>query len=211
MHTWKVFYYLFGVRETDDCRLCEASARNKKERKAGSDNSAIHQTRSKRAGFTYMTDAEKPAFENTVQNEEEAPMEYEEEGDDIPLPEPPAVAEAPITVESTRSTTQNWADLKSARRAKEDTNPWDDTPHRSRPPALRGLLVRHLHWREEPAYTTGWQRDESIYNKKYDGWSEYDGHFYLGAEGRSEYLPERMKEKEERRTAYLARWNAKFE
>ena len=160
-----------------------------------------------------MADASKPAFRSSVQQEEDAPMEYEEEGEDQPLPEElPAAAEAPIAVESAHSTTtQNWADLKSARRAQEDTNPWDDTPHRSRPPALKGLLVRHIHWRQEPAYSTGWQRDEEVYNKKFDAWSEYDGHFYLGTAGRSEFLPERMKEKEEKRTAYLARWNAKFE
>jgi hypothetical protein len=159
-----------------------------------------------------MADANKPAFESSVQQEEDAPMEYEEEGDDQPLPEePPAAAEAPLAIESTRSTTQNWADLKSARRAQEDANPWDDTPHRSRPPALKGLLVRHYHWRQEPPYSTGWQRDEGVYNKKFDGWSDYDGHFYLGTQGRSEFLPERMKEKEEKKTAYLARWNAKFE
>lgn len=83
---------------------------------------------------------------------------------------------------------------------------WNDTPHRPRPPALRGLLVHHP---IESSYQTGWATDESCYNEKANMWSTYDGHFGGDAQ-RSEYLPERMLEAEQRRTSYMDRWHAKF-
>ena len=145
-----------------------------------------------------------------MQQEEEEPPQEETAGGSS-MDNKPLIS----GVESERTTVSNWADLKSARKAAQDTNPWDDTPHRNRPPALRGLLVRHKHWREEPPYTTGWQNDEIVYNKKLDMWSEYDGHFaYLyetALDARNEYLPERMLLREQKRTAYMDRWHAKYE
>ena len=77
---------------------------------------------------------------------------------------------------------------------------------------MKGLRVHH---KIESVYTTGWQQDESVYNRKFTMWSSYDGHFgnedYDIVPYRSEYLPDRIQEREQRRTAYMDRWNAKFQ
>lgn len=77
---------------------------------------------------------------------------------------------------------------------------WDDTPLRKRPPALRGLRMEN----NEP-----WARDETVYNHRFAMWSEMDGHFNL--KERYEYATVRVTELEQRKTAYVGRWNNKFE
>ena len=76
---------------------------------------------------------------------------------------------------------------------------WDDTPQRARPPALRGLRSD-----SEP-----WSRDEFVYNRRAVMLSDYHGFFDI--EARSPYSPHRLKMNEMRKTAYLDRWNQKFE
>ena len=86
--------------------------------------------------------------------------------------------------------------------------PGDSTPHRPRPPALRGLLVHHP---LETAFSTGRQRDETVYSARVEMWSAYDGHFGDSNNYRHEYLPERMHALALRKQAYVDRWHAKYE
>ena len=72
---------------------------------------------------------------------------------------------------------------------------WDDTPLRSRPPALKGLLVKN-----EP-----WARDELVYNRRFNMQCDYDGHFAV----ESPFAPNRMIMAEIRKEAYLGRVNQK--
>ena len=73
--------------------------------------------------------------------------------------------------------------------------PWDDTPLRSRPPALMGLLVT----------TERWARDELVYNRRFNMQCDYDGHFAV----ESPFAPNRMIMAEIRKEAYLGRVNQK--
>lgn len=86
----------------------------------------------------------------------------------------------------------------------DDRPDWDGTPLRPRPPALRGLLAAGGVSAREP-----WARDESVYNRRFQMWSEYDGHFNL--ETRAPYSPHRIAMAEIHREAYLGRWMQKFE
>lgn len=76
---------------------------------------------------------------------------------------------------------------------------WDDTPLRSRPPALRGLS----NFGTEP-----WARDEIVYNQRFRMWSDFSGHFDLAE--RSPYEHTRVLEAEQRQVSYMDRWNNKF-
>ena len=85
-----------------------------------------------------------------------------------------------------------------------DRPAWDDTPLRSRPPALRGLLAAEGVSAREP-----WARDECVYNRRFSMWSDYDGHFNL--EARAPYSPHRTAMSEIHKEAYMGRWLQKFE
>lgn len=60
-----------------------------------------------------------------------------------------------------------------------------------------------------PQNNEPWARDEAVYNHRFTMWSEMDGHFDL--KERFEYAPVRVTELEQRKTAYVGRWNNKFE
>ena len=120
------------------------------------------------------------------------------------LEEATGEASARGTLATTRSTTTFGA-LRSAREHR-DRFYWNETPHRSRPPAMRGLLVHH---EPEPTYRTGWAHDETIYNTGFAMWSEFDGHF-PPAEDRFDFTAERMRLKEIKRTDYMNRWMDKW-
>ena len=94
-------------------------------------------------------------------------------------------------------------------RSSKEAGRWDETTYRARPPALRGLRTHHEWLPQDPPFQPPWAYDESVYNLKFQMWSSYDGHFG-GAEARSEYLPERMHMKEQRKQADLSRWHDKF-
>ena len=81
---------------------------------------------------------------------------------------------------------------------------WDETPHRPRPPALRGLLVHNKH---RPA-TEAWARDETVYNQRYDMWTTVEGRFR--ADERAETAPDRVLASAQRRQDYVDRFYAKF-
>jgi len=53
-----------------------------------------------------------------------------------------------------------------------------------------------------------WARDEQVYNKRFDTWSDFNGHYDLIA--RRETIPERVREHELRKVDYMDRWNNKF-
>mmetsp|Transcript_69506 Transcript_69506/g.137836 ORF Transcript_69506/g.137836 Transcript_69506/m.137836 type:complete len:202 (-) Transcript_69506:478-1083(-) len=87
----------------------------------------------------------------------------------------------------------------------EGRKPWDDSPHRARPPALRGLL---LHDPIMDPWLEPFARDEATYHKRFSMWSTDEGRF--DAMARHPFLPERLRMAEIRKTDYMGRWNNKF-
>ena len=57
--------------------------------------------------------------------------------------------------------------------------------------------------------TEPWSRDEHVYNRRAVMLSDLHGFFDI--ESRSPYSPHRLRMDELRKTAYLDRWNQKFE
>ena len=94
-------------------------------------------------------------------------------------------------------------------RSSKATGKWDETPYRARPPALRGLRAHHDWLPQDAPFQPPWAYDESVYNVKFQMWSAYDGHFGT-LEDRSEFHPERVHMREQRKQADMCRWFDKF-